>query len=67
MPTNAITAPPSVRTTALPDPAELARLRANLTEILEEPDLKSLEAESTTTEVTRWLGESALPARVDQL
>src|SRR5689334_16595687 len=45
MPTNAITAPPSVRTTALPDPAELARLRANLGEILEEPDLKSLEAD----------------------
>src|SRR5689334_8463950 len=45
MPTNAITAPPVSRTTALPDPAELARLRANLTEILEEPNLKTLEAD----------------------
>src|SRR5690242_3789842 len=45
MPKNATPAPPAFRRTALPDPAELARLRANLTEILEEPNLKSLEAD----------------------
>jgi hypothetical protein len=44
MPRKSPGAPPVLGTATLPDPAELARLRANLTEILGEPDLKALEA-----------------------
>ena len=43
MPRKSPGAPPTLGTATLPDPAELARLRANLTEILGEPNLKALE------------------------
>lgn len=43
MPRKSPGTPPALGTATLPDPAELARLRTNLTAILGEPNLKALE------------------------